>query len=125
MMVNSLRAYLKEVIEDLTGLPVMFFRANDQKELPFIVIDFEDLSFKDFVTREFDLRVEFWAKDSPKEICDAADKVAESFRHYKDMADDFSIQIYTDRGVGFIDDTDKSIWHLSAGYQMNITPRSE
>ena len=122
---ERLRSYLKLKIEDITDLPVAWFRANDNTQMPYVVLDIQDLTINNFNTRQIDLTAEFWERNNPKDIIKACDDLAYAFKHYSDMTDYFSVQIYTDTQAGWIDDTDKDIYRLMARYEVHLTPRED
>lgn len=121
MISNKLRKYLRDILVDMLDCPVNFFRSNDANTYPYCVFRFEDYTVNDLVQKQLSLTIDLWDKDNFADICDMADTIEQTFKHYTDNTEDFSIQIHSDSVFQPIEDTDKSICRLEALYEIRLT----
>lgn len=124
-MVNRLRSYLKKVLEEITNLPVYFFRANDEAEYPYVVFSLEEYTSVDFVVRNYRLTIEIFSDGSPREALDAAEMIRCEFLHFYDRDADFTIAINPETPISMTDDSEKSVSHVIGTYDIRLVARKD
>lgn len=124
-MNNSLRSYLKKHIEEISGLPVYFFRANDEASYPYIVFYFKEYPSTDFVKRNYRMTIEIYASGPLKNALDISDAINSEFRHFYDRVEDFSIVINTETPMDLMDDSDKVVNRIIGSYDIRIVSGKE
>lgn len=120
MKTEILRKYIRELIENATGLQVAFFHANDEMKCPYLVFDIKELIADYSGRHNMELIVDAWDKDSNKEIEEAIDKLDRILDEYKDNTNAFVLCIYHGSSKQYIEDTDKTIQRLQRRYDMII-----
>ena len=117
-MMNELRKYLKNIIENATGWATHFLIAGNAREIPYITFEFEELLSDDAGKHIMEFTVDAWDKDTPYNVIEKVDALDKVFKFHKGTTDAFLVQIYLGASRQFIEDEDKTVVRLQRKYDL-------
>lgn len=119
-MFDTLRAYIKALIERETELNAYFISAPSNSVYPYCTFDLTEQYSEDIEKHIFELIIDTWDKDSPKKCIKNIDKLDKKLKIFKDNTDDFVVCIFCGSSKQFIEDQDKTIVRLQRKYDIIV-----
>jgi len=118
MMYDALRKAITAQISDCTGWTVFFQRADDDEQRPYISYDLKEINTGEIDRHVYDLTVEFWDMDNPKQIIEARSKLDKRFKNKKVNNEALVASIYHGALSQMVEEDDKRVRHAVRSYEV-------